>query len=72
MRRLTGHRRSVLEIVLGGVFGALLGGILTVALVLVGIGNWVIWVPVVAGAAVGLWQGDRGLFGLMRLAGFLS
>ena len=59
----------MLEITLGGIFGAVLGGIITVSLLFSGTGNWVIWLPIVAGALAGLWKGDRALFALMRLVG---
>jgi len=62
-------RRSKLEIVLGGAFGALLGGVLTVSLLFYGIGHWMVWIPIIAGALAGAWKGDRAIFGLLRLVG---
>jgi len=64
---LTMHRRSTLEIGLGGLFGALLGGIITVSLLFTGIGHWLVWLPIPAGALAGIWKGDRGLRGLIRM-----
>jgi len=59
-----------LEAVLGGVFGAVLGGIITFLLLFSGTDHWLIWLPTILGALAGLWKGDRALFGLMKLIGW--
>ena len=61
-----------METVLGGIFGGALGGILTVSLLFSGTGHWVIWIPIIAGALVGLWKGDRALRGLIRMLEIFS
>ena len=61
------HNRTVLERILGGFFGAALGGILTVSLFLSGTAHWVIYVPMALGALAGYWKGDRALVRMAKL-----
>ena len=60
------HRRSMFERILGGIFGTVLGGLITVCL-FTEIEHWAVFLPMILGAVAGLWKGDRALFGIVRL-----
>lgn len=51
-------------------FGAALGGLLTFLLVFSWTDHWLVWLPTIFGGLVGLWKGDRALFGLLKVIGW--
>ena len=58
--------------VLGALAGAILGGIATCALLILwGVANWLAWIPVPVGGAIGLAYGDRGVVAIARVVGWL-
>lgn len=59
--------RTGLEVILGAVFGAIIGGILTISLLFSGTAHWLIYSPMIVGAVAGLWKGDRALLRIMKL-----
>ena len=63
------RRRTLLERSLGAFVGGILGGFVTLSLALsVTAWHWLLWSPLVMGALVGYWGGDRGLKALLRAA----
>ena len=65
------RRRTLLEIILGGVFGAVLGGIITVLLLFFWTNHWLAFSLTILGAMAGIWRGDQALYGLMRMVSWL-
>jgi hypothetical protein len=60
------RKRTIFERVLGAIFGAVLGGLLTLACGVV-FEHWAVFLPMGLGALAGFWKGDRALFAMMRL-----
>jgi hypothetical protein len=51
--------------------GAILGGIATVALLMLwGVTNWLAWIPIPFGGVIGLVYGDRGIAAIARGVGW--
>ncbi len=66
------RKRTMLEMSLGGIFGAVLGGIVTISLLFSGVGHWLVLLPMMFGGIAGFWKGDRALYRMMRLVPWLS
>jgi len=60
-------RPTALQRLLGGVVGAVLGGLLTVGLLVAGVGHWAVGVPIAFGAGVGAVYCDRGIRAIVRV-----